>query len=145
MKQIQSQIGEQWTRDFSQLTNSSCLLYRRVSEDTQEDTQEDTGYRHPRMLQREQDAPAKNAAFSDGKKKGRGREKTQQVFFPLVQVAKFQCVDHLLYPFQAINRIFNCTKPDSVCLCMEVFPCPNNYCQQCPNFSFSCCFPSKFH
>lgn len=33
MKQIQSQIGEQWTRDFSQLTDSSCLLYRRVSEE----------------------------------------------------------------------------------------------------------------
>lgn len=30
-----------------------------------------------------------------------------------------------------------------LCLCVEVYSCPNNYCQQSPDF-FSCCFPSKF-
>ena len=49
-----------------------------------------------------------------GKREKDGEKKLQQVFFPLVRVAKFQCIDHLLYPSQAINLFSNRTKSDPV-------------------------------
>lgn len=44
------------------------------------------------------------------KREEEGEKKHSRYFFTLVQVAKFQCIDHLLYPSKAINLFSNCTK-----------------------------------